>query len=157
MNSGGNCSLSERPIFGAVNSAFDISDVRFAALLNGCFGRRSSVEERSFAAKQSSSLFCFGFFGRDFAESRLSNSFSGFIGSGISTKAGHHVSVSFNKMFACRKAFKIFKSIISFVAVDMVDMINRVKIIHPTFSNNSMHEQFSHKQDRKSTRLNSSH
>ena len=125
MNASSNCGMSKRPIFDAVNAAAGISNVCFAAMLERGFGRRGSVKERSFAPKQSGSLFCFGFFRRYFAEARLTNGLSGFLGS---------------------QRFEVFKSIVSFIAVNVVDVLGWIKALHPTNCYKAMHKQFSYKQ-----------
>ena len=146
MNASSNCGMSKRPIFDAVNAAAGISNVCFAAVLERGFGRRGSVKERSFAPKQSGSLFCFGFFRRYFAEARLTNGLSGFICSDISTICRQKVSMSPRQMFLGSQRFEVFKSIVSFIAVNVVDVLGWIKALHPTNCYKAMHKQFSYKQ-----------
>ena len=138
MNASSQSGSGKRPILDAFDAASGISDVGFATFGAGIFGVRRTQKIRSFATQQSSSLFSFGFFRCNRSRARFSDFVFGFFGSYISSGVSQYVSMTIFEVFFSCKALKIFNSIIGFIAVYMVDLFGRVKIIHPTFCHNTM-------------------
>jgi hypothetical protein len=92
---------------------------------------------RSFTADQSGSLFGFRLFGRNAAQPSLPDFFSRF---GRSNIMAVDSSVSIAKMFFRRQTLKVFNSVVSFVSVNVVDLLARVKRLHPTSGHNTVHQ-----------------
>ena len=103
----------------------------------GRFAMRGSFKVRTFTAQQRSPLFRFGFLGSNFSEASLANLFFGF---GRANVMPVQPSVAVGKMFFGSKAFKIFGSVVSFVAVNVVNVFGRVKRLQPALSHGSVHK-----------------
>jgi hypothetical protein len=106
----------------------------------GRFAMRGSFKVRTFTAQQRSPLFRFGFLGSNFSEASLANLFFGFGRANVmSVKPG----VALGQMFFGSKTFKIFDSVVSFVTVDVMDLLVGVKRLQPALRHNSMHQTLS--------------
>lgn len=103
----------------------------------GRFAMRGSFKVRTFTAQQRSPLFRFGFLGSNFSEASLANLFFGF---GRANVMPVQPSVAIGKMFFGSKAFKIFGSVVSFVAVNVVNVLVWMKRFQPARRNCSVHE-----------------
>ncbi len=108
-----------------------------AACLFGFFAVPRAGEVRPLAANQSGSLFGFRLFGRNAAQSSLPDLFSRFIGANVMPV---QPCVAVSKMFFGRQAFQVFRSVVSFVAVDVVNLFGRVKQLQPASGYNAVHK-----------------
>jgi hypothetical protein len=111
-----------------------------AALLPRFFGVFRPLEVRSLAAKQSGSLLGFGLFRSDRSKSSLPNFFSGFRSAFVPTHLLKNICMPFRHVFARCQAFKIFSSVVGFVAVNVVNLFARFKRIQPTSRYSTMHQ-----------------
>ena len=119
--------------------------VFLASPLFGLLRVLGSGEVRPFAANQGGSLLSLGFLGSDFAKPGLSNLFSGFFRSDISSGNGKKVSMALPKMLGLADAFKVLKSIVGLVVVDVVNLFAWVKAGHPKLGHNTMDKPFASK------------
>lgn len=142
MNASSQCGSSKRPILDAIYAALGVSDVCFAAVGARLFGMRRAGEIRSFAAKQSSALFSFGFFRCNRTSAGFSNFISGLFGSYIPSVLGQYIGMTVHEMFFLKKTLKVFKSVIGFVVVYVMDLFGWVKIFHPAFRHDAMKKVF---------------
>jgi hypothetical protein len=142
MNASSQSGSGKRPIHHAFYAASCVSDVRFAPFGAGFFGVRGAGKIRSFAAKQRSTLFCFGLFRRNRPQPGLTNFLSGFFGSDVSTGHGQHVCMAFLEMFFTSKTLKVLQPIVGLIVVHVMDLFSRVKFWHPAFRHNPMNEVF---------------
>lgn len=71
------------------------------------------------------------------AQTKKSHFFSGFFRSNVITGQPF---VSFCKMFFGSNAFKVFRTVVRFVAVDVVNLLFRVKVIQPASRYNTVHQ-----------------
>lgn len=142
MNTNGQRGGGKRPIFDALYTATRISDVCFATFGAGIFGVRGAGEIGSFTAQQSRALFGFGFFRRDRSKPCLTNFLFGFFGSDISSRNSQYIGMTIHEMLFFCKTLKIFKPIIGFVAIYVMDLFGWVKIFHPTLRHDAMKKVF---------------
>lgn len=145
MNTSGLGSSSKRAVLDTSNGAGSVPMVFLASPLFGLLRVLGSGEVRPFAANQSGSLLGFGFLGSDFAKPRLSNLLSGFFRSDISSGNGKKVRMALPKMLGLADAFKVLKSIVGLVVVDVVNLFAWVKAGHPELSHNTMDKPFASK------------
>lgn len=143
MDTESRCSGRKGTILDAVNSAFGVANVCFAAFCFRTFGVSGSGKIRASFSKQSHPLFLLGLLGRDFAETVLPNFLSGFFRSDISAVGSQHVSMPSRHMFGRGKTFQIFNAIVSFVTVDVVNVFGKVKTFQPASRDHTVHESFS--------------
>jgi len=132
------CSQSrrcKRAVFNPKHATLSVAMMGEAARLFRFSTVRCAKKIRTFAAKQRSTLFCFGFFGRNFAKPRLPNLFSRFRAANVSAASG-----MFGGVFYSGKAFKVFHSVVSLITVDVVDMLVGVKRLQPASRNNTVHK-----------------
>jgi len=108
-----------------------------AACLFGLFAVPRAGKVRPLAANQSGSLFGFRLFGRNAAQSSLPDLFSRFIGANVMPV---QPCVAVSKMFFGRQAFQVFRSVVSFVAVDVVNLFVGVKRLQPASGHNAVHQ-----------------
>lgn len=108
----------------------------------GRFAMRGSFKVRTFTAQQRSPLFRFGFLGSNFSDASLAKLLFDF---GRANVMPAQPSVAIGKMFFGSKAFKIFGSVVSFVAVNVVNVFGRVKRLQPALSHGSVHQTLSTK------------
>ena len=142
MDASSHSGSGKRSILNALNTAFGVSDVSFASFGAGLFGVRGARKIRSFAAQQCSTLFCFGFFRCNSSKPGLTNLFSGFFGSDISTRHSQLFGVPLHEMFSLSKALKIGESVIRFVVIYVVDLLVGIKFRQPALRYNAMNKQF---------------
>ena len=140
MNASSHSGSGKRPVHDAFYAALRVSDVGFASFGAGIFGMRGAGKIRSFAAQQSSALFCFGLFGRNRPQPGLTNLLSGFFGSDVSTGHSQHVCMAFLEMFFTGKTLKILQPIVGLIVVYVMDLFGRVKPRHPAFRHNPMNK-----------------
>lgn len=138
MNTSGLGSSSKRAVLDTSNGAGSVPVVFLASPLFGLLRVLGSGEVRPFAANQSGSLLGFGFLGSDFANPGLSNLLSGFFRSDISSGNGKKVRMALPKMLGLADAFKVLKSIVGLVVVDVVNLFAWVKAGHPKLGHNTM-------------------
>jgi hypothetical protein len=134
------CSLSrfrKGAVFNTKHAALRVARVGEAARLFGLFAVPCAGEVRPLAANQSGSLFGFRLFGRNAAQSSLPNLFPRF---GATHMLSKYIPVAFNKMFSGGQAFQVFRSVVSFVAVDVVDLLAGVKRLQPASRNSTVHQ-----------------
>lgn len=109
-----------------------------ATFLPRFFAMRSAGEVRPLATQQSSSLFSLRLIGRNTTQPRLPNLLSRFWRADVATSAGMLCGMVFG-----RQALKVFHSVVSFIAIDMMHVFTRVKRLQPARSNNSVHQTLS--------------
>jgi len=137
MNASSFSRFRKGAVFNPKHATPSVAVMGKATRLFGRFAMRGAFKVRTFATQQRRSLFRFGFLGSDFSKARLANFFFGF---GRTNVMPVHSSVAFSKMFFGRNAFKIFGSVVSFVAVNVVNVFGWVKGLQPTLSHGSVHK-----------------
>jgi hypothetical protein len=139
MNASSLSRFRKGAVFNPKHAAPSVAVMGKATRLFGRFAMRGAFKVRTFATQQRRSLFRFGFLGSNFSKASLANLFFYF---GRADVMSVKPSVAFSKMFLGRKAFKIFGSIVSFVAVNVVNVFGWVKRLQPTLSHGSVHKFF---------------
>ena len=71
------------------------------------------------------------------SQAKKSNFFAGFLGSKVATVQPF---VSFRKMFFGGHALKVFRTVVRFVAVDVVNLLFGIKILKPASRYNAVHK-----------------
>ena len=137
MNASSLSRFRKGAVFNPKHATPSVAVMGKATRLFGRFAMRGAFKVRTFATQQRRSLFRFGFLGSDFSKASLANFFFGF---GRANVVPVHSSVAFSKMFFGRNAFKIFGSVVSFVAVNVVNVFGWVKRLQPTLSHGSVHK-----------------
>jgi len=134
------CSLSrfrKGAVFNIKHAALRVARVGEAARLFGLFAVPCAGKVRPLAANQSGSLFGFRLFGRNAAQSSLPNLFPRFWRSDVVPVQPR---MTISKMFFGRQALQVFRSVVSFVAVNVVDLLVGVKRLQPASGHNAVHK-----------------
>jgi hypothetical protein len=142
MNTSSFTCSRERSVHSALHATLRVADVLFASLLLRLFGVGCTGKIRAFLTYQRGPLFCFGFLGRDRAKPRFAQFLSCFVGPFVFSKGLAYICVPVAQMLGLRNALKIIQSVIGFIAVNVVYLFGWVKIIHPTFGNNTVYQPF---------------
>jgi hypothetical protein len=142
MNASSLSRFRKGAVFNPKHAAPSVAVMGKATRLFGRFAMRGAFKVRTFATQQRRSLFRFGLLGSDFSKARLANLFFNF---GRADVVPAQTSVAFSKMFFGRNAFKIFGSVVSFVAVNVVNVFGWVKRLQPALSYSSVHQTLSTK------------
>jgi hypothetical protein len=142
MNACGVGSISKGSVLNPENGTSSVSVVVEASLPFGFLAMGRSGKFGALATDQGSTLFGFGFLGSNLAKPVLSDLVAGFLGSDVLAVFGKKVGVPFFQMLGLAKAFKVFKSVIGLVVVDVVDLLVRVKSFHPALCNGTMQKPF---------------
>jgi hypothetical protein len=95
---------------------------------------------RPLAAKQGRSLFGFRLFRRNATQPSLPKLLSGLWRANVLAVFSKHVCVSIAQVFGLRQAFQVFCSVISFVAVNVMNFFVGVKRLQPASRHNAMHK-----------------
>ena len=107
------CSQSrrcKRAVFNPKHATLSVAMMGEAARLFRFSTVRCARKVRTFAAKQRSTLFCFGFFGRNFAKPRLPNLFSRFQTANVSAASGMFGGVFYSGKALDRKSTRLNSS-----------------------------------------------
>jgi len=139
MNASSFSRFRKGAVFNPKHAAPSVAVMGKATRLFGRFAMRGAFKVRTFATQQRRSLFRFGFLGSNFSKASLANLFFYF---GRADVMSVKPSVAFSKMFLGRKAFKIFGSIVSFVAVNVVNVFGWMKRFQPTRGYRTVHKFF---------------
>ena len=135
MNAGSLTCFYERAIYNPKNSASRVSVMFFAPLRLRLRAVCGSGEVRPFAALQRGALLCSGFFGGNFSEASLTNLFPRFRSANVATSTG-----VFGSVLLGAQAFKVPRAVVSLVAVNVVNVLSRVKRLQPAFSHGAVHK-----------------
>lgn len=127
--------------------ASGVSGMVFALGLKRFGTMWSASKEWTLASQQRGPLLGFGFFGSRNAKTSLPNLFSGFRCSDVMCHFVQRIAVSFHKVFSGGQALKVIDSVVRFVAVDVVNVLARIKAIQPASSHDTMHQTFASKGD----------
>ena len=137
MNAGSQSCFCEGAVLNPKHAAPSVAMVGEATRLFRFVAVRGSLDVGALAAQQSSPLFGFRLLGRNAAQPRLANLFSRLGRTGV---VPMQICMALPVMLLRGKAFKIFNAVVSLVAVDVVDLLKRVKALQPASSHNSVHE-----------------
>ena len=127
-------SISKRTVLHAHHAAPRVSDVGLAALFARLFRVRSAGKIRPLAAKERSSLFLFGIFGRNAASSKLAQFFLRRVGPHVFSELRKHFGMASCKVFMRGQALQIVDAVIRFDTVNVMHLFTGVKIGQPTCS-----------------------
>ena len=137
MNAGSQSCFCKGAVLNPKHAAPSVAMVGEATRLFRFVAVRGSLDVGALAAQQSSPLFGFRLLGRNAAQPRLANLFSRLGRTGV---VPMQICMALPVMLLRGKAFKIFNAVVSLVAVDVVDLLKRVKALQPASSHNSVHE-----------------
>ena len=122
--------------------ASGVPGMAFALGLKRLGSMWSASKEGALASQQRGSLLGFGFFGSHRAKTSLPNLFSGF---GCSDVVTIQPFVSVSKVFFGGQALKVVGSVVSLIAIDVMNVLCWIKIIQPARSHNTMHQSLATK------------
>lgn len=137
MNAGSQSCFCKGAVLNPKHAAPSVAMVGEATRLFRFVAVRGSLNVGALAAQQSSPLFGFRLLGRNATQPRLANLFPRFGRDAMSTV---RFGVTVGKMLFGRQALKIFSAVVSLIAVDVVNLLKRVKALQPASSYNSVHE-----------------
>ena len=137
MNAGSQSCFCKGAVLNPKHAAPSVAMVGEATRLFRFVAVRGSLDVGALAAQQSSPLFGFRLLGRNATQPRLTNLFSRFGRTGV---VPMQICMALPVMLLRGKAFKIFNAVVSLVAVDVVNLLKRVKALQPASSHNSVHE-----------------
>jgi hypothetical protein len=132
----------ERSVHNTRHATLRVADVLLTSLLLRLLGVWRASKIRPFLSFKRGPLFCFGFIGRDRAKPRLTQFNSHFVSPFVSTDIAGNICVPVSQMLNLRNALKIFQTIIGLNAVNVMNLLGRIKTFHPTFSNDTVHKKF---------------
>ena len=142
MNARSFSSRCKRAILNPHNATLRVADVSFAASFARLVGMRGSGEVRTSAANKSSSLFGFGFLGRNAASSKLPQLFTGGFSPFVFPVCAKNVSVFFRKVLVLRQTFQVFNPVVGLNPVNVMHLFGGVKTLHPAHRHNAVHKHF---------------
>ena len=137
MNAGSQSCFCKGAVLNPKHAAPSVAMVGEATRLFRFVAVRGSLDVGAFATQQSGPLFGFRLLGRNATQSRLANLFSRLGRTGV---VPMQICMALPVMLLRGKAFKIFNAVVSLVAVDVVNLLKRVKALQPASSHNSVHE-----------------
>ena len=137
MNAGSQSCFCKGAVLNPKHAAPSVAMVGEATRLFRFVAVRGSLNVAALAAQQSSPLFGFRLLGRNATQPRLTNLFSRLGRTGV---VPMQICMALPVMLLRGKAFKIFNAVVSLVAVDVVNLLKRVKALQPASSHNSVHE-----------------
>lgn len=140
MNASDLSRLREGAIFNTHNSASSIAVMGKTSRFFGSIAMTSSNKKRTFAAKKCGALLSLCFVGRNPSGAILANLLPCFWRTDVATKFLKQVAMSFLQMFFLREAFKVFCSVVRFIAIDVMHLFIFAKRGKPTFGNDAVEQ-----------------
>lgn len=137
MNASSQRRFSKGAIFNTKHTAPSVARVFEAACLSRFFTVRCTGKVGSLAAQQRGSLFGFRFLRGNGAKSSLTDLLSRF---GRHTVVTYYPGMTLTKVLFGGKAFEIFRSVVRFNPIDVMNLFCGVKQIQPASRNNAVHE-----------------
>jgi hypothetical protein len=140
MNARSFSSRCKRAILNPHNATLRVADVSFAASFARLVGMRGSSKVRTSAANKSSSLFGFGFLGRNAASSKLPQLFTGGFCSFVRPQLRQQFSMALCKMLSCGQTLKVFNPVVGLNPVNVMHLFGGIKTFHPAHRHNAVHK-----------------
>jgi hypothetical protein len=140
FNSQNSACFSKRPVFDSVDPARCVEMMLGAAELPRRFGRRCTLEKRTFFTNVSRAYFCARFSGCLFSKFALPNFFANFRGSFVFPCNSARFFVAFAHMFVISKALKVLQPIVGFVFVNVMDVAARYVLTAPRQHDHAMNK-----------------
>lgn len=137
MNASSFSRFSKRTVLNPQNAASCVAGMSFAPLLARLQAMRSPRKVRSFTAFKRSALLRSGFLGRNRTKTSLTNLFARFRRSNVLTEV--FAMVVF-KMVSLRQTLQVFDVVVSFVAVNVVNLFSWVKRFQPASGHDTVHQ-----------------
>jgi hypothetical protein len=137
MNTSSQSRFRKGAVFNTKNAAPSVARVFKAARLFRLVAMWRSFKVRSLAAQKSGALFGFCLLRGDGTKPSLADFFTRFWCANV---VPMKISMAVAMMFFGGKTLKVFRSVIRFVPIYMVDLFVCIKRLQPTSGNNSVHQ-----------------